>query len=44
MFGIDSTIKLKKTEQIEMIYDVINKKLSESFGVYVPFPNKEDLK
>lgn len=43
MFGIESTIKLKKTEQIEMIYDVINKKLSESFEIYIPFPNREDF-
>jgi len=41
MFGTKSTTKLSKQEQIDKIYDVINKKVSE-FGIYVPFPNKED--
>lgn len=39
MFNTKSTTKLSKTKQIEMIYDVLNKKLSE-FGIYVQFPNK----
>jgi len=43
MFGIKSTTKLSKQEQIDKIYDVINKKVSE-FGIYVPFPNKEELR
>ena len=43
MFGKDSTTKLKKTEEIEKIYDVINKLLSEKFGIYIPFPNKEEV-
>jgi hypothetical protein len=44
MFKTKSTTKLSKQEQIDKIYDVINKKLSEDFGVYVPFPsNKERI-
>lgn len=41
MYGKQSTTELLKSEEIESIYDVINKKLSERFGIYVPFPNKE---
>lgn len=44
MFGTKSTTKLSKQKQIDMIYDVLNKKLSESFGIHIPFPNKEDLR
>jgi len=41
-YGTVKTRQLKK-EQIDKIYDTINKKLSEKFGIYVPFPNKEDF-
>ena len=30
-----------KTHEITKIYDVINRHLSDKFGVYVPFPSKE---
>jgi len=30
-----------KTHEITQIYDVINRHLSDKFGVYVPFPSKE---
>lgn len=42
MFGIESTKELSKNKQIDMIADVINKHFGEKFGIYVPFPNKEN--
>ena len=30
-----------KTHEISKIYDVINRHLSDKFGVYVPFPSRE---
>lgn len=44
MFKTKSTTKLSKQEQIDKIYDVINKKLSEEFGIYVEFPSEESYK
>jgi len=41
MFGKKSTKELTKTGEINKIYDVINKKLS-NWGIYVPFPDKKD--
>ena len=31
-----------KTPQVSAIYDVVNRHLSGKFGVYVPFPNRDD--
>jgi len=39
LLGIKSTTELKKTQDIERIYDHINRFLSENFGLHVPFPN-----
>ena len=35
-----STTKLKK-EEIDTVYDVMNRLLGERFGIYVPFPSRE---
>ena len=43
MFGKTNTTKLAKQSEIDKIYDVLNKKLSEEFCIYVPFPNKEQI-
>lgn len=40
MFGTTRTRDLKKQSEIDAIYDVTNKKLSE-FGISVEFPNKD---
>jgi len=37
--GKNSTIKLERHE-ISAVYDVINRHLSDKFGVHVPFPSK----
>ena len=42
--GIDSTTKLKKLEDIDYIYDIINKVIGERTGVFVPFPSIETWK
>lgn len=42
LFATDSTTKLKKKEQIDMIYDGINKFTSLHFEFSVPFPNIEE--
>jgi hypothetical protein len=41
MFKKESTTKLNKKEEIDKIYDVMNKFLSEKFEIYIEFPNKE---
>lgn len=35
----ESTTELNKTEEIDRIYEHLNRHLSEKFGVHVPFPN-----
>ncbi|WP_201353834.1 hypothetical protein [Hydrogenimonas urashimensis] len=40
MLGKESTTKLKK-EEIDKVYDVMNRLLGEKFGIHVPFPSKE---
>lgn len=42
MYGDTSTTELT-TEKINKIYDVFNKKLSEQFGIYVPWPCQESI-
>jgi hypothetical protein len=42
MLGKDSTTKLT-TEEIDKVYDVINRAIGERFGIYVPFPCIENL-
>lgn len=39
LLGVKSTTELKKTQDIERIYDHINRFLSENFGLHIPFPN-----
>ena len=43
MLGKDSTAKLKKHEVTE-VYDVMNKALSERFGIFIDFPHYEEKK
>lgn len=45
MFGKDSTTKLNKNKEIDMIVDVITKTITEKTGgeVYVPFPSIDNL-
>jgi len=37
MFDIDSTTKLERV-QVSQVYDVLNRSLSEKFGISIPFP------
>ena len=39
----DSTTKLLKQEEIDLIYDSLNKFTSETFGISVPFPSYENI-
>lgn len=38
----ESTTELNKTEEIDRIYEHLNRHLSEKFGVHVPFPSDPD--
>jgi len=42
LLGKESTTKLKKDE-IDKVYDVMNRVLSERYGIYVPFPNRDKI-
>jgi len=42
MFGKKSTTELLKREEIEKIYDPINKFLGQHLGIHVPFPSEEN--
>jgi len=37
----NKSVNQLKTHEISKIYDVINRHLSDKFGVYVPFPSRE---
>tara|TARA_R110000737_G_scaffold255124_1_gene264312 strand:- start:132 stop:548 length:417 start_codon:yes stop_codon:yes gene_type:complete len=37
MFDIDSTTKLERI-QVSQVYDVLNRSLSEKYGISIPFP------
>jgi hypothetical protein len=37
-----STTELDKSREIDVIYEHLNRHLSEKFGVYVPFPHYEN--
>ncbi|HQI26285.1 MAG TPA: hypothetical protein PLY95_03520 [Candidatus Paceibacterota bacterium] len=39
--GKKSTTELCKAREIDIVYEVINKHLSEKYGIYVPFPSEE---
>jgi len=40
--GKESTTKLDKIKEIDMIYDIINRVVGERTGVYVPFPSYDN--
>lgn len=40
----DKTRKLLKKKEIDDVYNVLNRHLGETFGVYVPFPSEEEMK
>ena len=42
LLGKQSTTKLLK-EEIDKVYDVMNRLLGERFGIHVPFPSKETM-
>ena len=39
--GIESTTELNKTGDIDVVFDTLNRFLSEKFGLHVPFPSHE---
>lgn len=41
LLGKSSTTELRKQEDIDRVYDHINRHLSEKFGLHVPFPSHE---
>jgi len=41
--GKRSTTELKKHEEIDTIYDTLNRHLGEKFGIHVAFPNERDF-
>jgi len=44
LFGKKSTTELSKTEEIDKVYDVINKWLAREFdGLHIPFPSQDEL-
>ena len=43
MFGTTSVKHLER-ENVTKVYDVINRKISQKTGIFVPFPNREDIK
>jgi len=40
--GKESTTKLE-THEVSKVYDIVNRHISETFGVFVPFPSKDNL-
>ena len=38
----NSTTKLDKTKEIDQIYEIVNKTISERCGISIPFPSIED--
>lgn len=43
MFDKKSTKDLSKKQEIEKIYDTINRHISQKHGLYIPFPSYEEL-
>lgn len=37
--GKESTTKLE-THEVSQVYDIVNRHISQTFGVFVPFPNR----
>lgn len=42
LLGVTSTADLKKTQDIDRVYEHVNRFLGEKLGVHVPFPNNPD--
>ena len=42
MFGTTSIKELERAK-VTKVYDVINRKISQKTGVFVPFPNRDDM-
>lgn len=42
MLGKKSTTELSKTEDIDRVYDTINRWTSIKFGISIPFPSEEN--
>jgi hypothetical protein len=40
--GKESTTKLE-TNEVSEVYDVINRHISSTFGLFIPFPSKSNL-
>lgn len=38
----ESTTELS-TKEVNAVYEIINRHVSEKFGIHVPFPNEEEL-
>ena len=39
----ESTTELNKLKEIDEIWEILNRHLSEKFGIYIPFPSVETL-
>lgn len=39
MLGVDSTTDLKSKDDIDKVYDVLNRHLGEKFQIHIPFPD-----
>lgn len=42
MFGTTSIRELER-DKVTQVYDVINRKISQKTGVFVPFPNRDNM-
>ena len=42
--GIDKSTTELTPKQVSDVYDVLNRYLSETYGVFVPFPDKNEMK
>ena len=40
--GKESTTKLE-TFEVSQVYDIVNRHISQTFGVFVPFPSKNEM-
>lgn len=41
--GKKSSTELSKLEEIDLIYEHVNRHLGEKFGIHVPFPSEEHV-
>lgn len=42
LLGKQSTTELSKQEEIDTVFEHLNRHLGEKFGIHVPFPNEEE--